>query len=64
MRPEHLNPHGVVDGAVAYALADYAMGGALTSVLEAFLPKRSLRFTHQVKFSSSLLNADLLRKLL
>ena len=24
-----------------------------------FLPKRSLRFTHQVKFSSSLLNADL-----
>jgi len=24
-----------------------------------FLPKRSLRFTHQVKFSSNLLNADL-----
>ena len=24
-----------------------------------FLPKRSLRFTHQVKFSSSLLNARL-----
>ena len=24
-----------------------------------FLPKRSLRFTHQVKFSSSLLKADL-----
>ena len=24
-----------------------------------FLPNRSLRFTHQVKFSNSLLNADL-----
>ncbi len=33
VRPEHLNPHGVVHGGVVYALADHAMGGALTSVL-------------------------------
>jgi acyl-CoA thioesterase len=33
VRPEHLNPHGVVHGGVVYALADYAMGGALTSRL-------------------------------
>jgi acyl-CoA thioesterase len=30
---DHLNPHGVVHGGVVYSLVDYAMGGALTSVL-------------------------------
>jgi acyl-CoA thioesterase len=34
VRPEHMNPHGVVHGGVVYALVDYAMGGALTSRLE------------------------------
>ena len=34
IRPELLNPHGVVHGAVAYALADTGMGGALYSLLE------------------------------
>jgi acyl-CoA thioesterase len=29
-----LNPHGVVHGGAVYALVDYAMGGALTSLLE------------------------------
>jgi acyl-CoA thioesterase len=35
VRPEHLNPHGVVHGGVIYSLVDYAMGGALTSRLDA-----------------------------
>lgn len=33
VRPEHMNPHGVVHGGVVYSLVDYAMGGALTSRL-------------------------------
>jgi len=31
----HLNPHGVVHGAVLYAMADTGMGAALYSVLDA-----------------------------
>lgn len=34
VQPSHMNPHGVVHGGVIYTLVDYAMGGALTSVLE------------------------------
>jgi acyl-CoA thioesterase len=30
----HMNPYGVVHGGLLYTLVDYAMGGALTSVLE------------------------------
>ncbi|MBI4240285.1 MAG: PaaI family thioesterase [Candidatus Rokubacteria bacterium] len=30
VRPDHMNPHGVVHGGVVYSLVDYAMGGALT----------------------------------
>jgi acyl-CoA thioesterase len=32
--PQLLNPHGVVHGAVAYALADTGMGGALYPLLD------------------------------
>ena len=34
VRPDHMNPHGVVHGGVVYSLVDYAMGGALTSQLQ------------------------------
>ena len=33
VRRDHFNPHGLVHGAVLYALADTGMGGALSSVL-------------------------------
>ncbi|MBI1737521.1 MAG: PaaI family thioesterase [Candidatus Rokubacteria bacterium] len=33
VRPEHLNPYGVVHGGVVYALADQAMGGAMVTRL-------------------------------
>lgn len=33
--PRHMNPHGVAHGGVVYSLVDYAMGGALTSLLAA-----------------------------
>ena len=32
--PHHMNPHGVVHGAVLYALADQGMGAALYSLLD------------------------------
>lgn len=35
VRPEHLNPHGVVHGAVLFALADTGMGAALYPTLQA-----------------------------
>jgi acyl-CoA thioesterase len=33
IQPHHHNPHGIVHGAVVYALADTGMGGALTAQL-------------------------------
>lgn len=33
IRGEHFNPHGLVHGAVLYALADTGMGGALSTLL-------------------------------
>jgi acyl-CoA thioesterase len=32
--PEHMNPHGVVHGAVQYAMADSGMGAATYTVLQ------------------------------
>lgn len=35
VKPVHMNPYGVVHGGLLYTMVDYAMGGALTSVLDA-----------------------------
>ena len=35
LRPEHMNPYGVVHGGIVYTLVDYAMGGALVTRLAA-----------------------------
>ena len=32
--PEHMNPHGVVHGAVAYAMVDTGMGAAVYTVMD------------------------------
>lgn len=34
IKPIHMNPYGVVHGGLLYTLVDYAMGGAVTSVLD------------------------------
>jgi len=34
VRPEHMNPYGVLHGGLVYALVDYAMGAALVSRLQ------------------------------
>jgi acyl-CoA thioesterase len=33
IRPDHMNPYGVVHGGVVFTLVDYAMGGAMVSRL-------------------------------
>ena len=32
--PQHMNPHGIAHGGIAYAMMDTAMGGATMSVIE------------------------------
>ena len=34
VRPDHLNPNGILHGGLPYILVDYAMGAALTTRLE------------------------------
>ncbi len=34
VRPEHMNPYGVLHGGLLYALVNYAMGAALVSRLD------------------------------
>ena len=55
--PMHLNPHGVVHGAVLYAMADQGMGAAVYSLLE---PEESCA-TIEIKivYMASVRNGDL-----
>jgi acyl-CoA thioesterase len=48
---QHFNPNGAAHGGVAYSLADTAMGGALTSVLDAdqWCATLEIKFNYHVR---------------
>jgi len=57
LRPEHLNPLGVVHGGVVYTLADTAMGAALTSRLEP--DERCLTVEIKINYLTAATDGDL-----
>ena len=56
--PDHMNPHGVVHGAVLFALIDTSMGGAAVSILDE--GQRPATIEVQVRFLRPALAGELL----
>lgn len=56
----HFNPQGVAHGAVAYALADTAMGGAISSVLpvDMWCATLEIKFNYHKAVVAGLLTCD------
>jgi acyl-CoA thioesterase len=57
IRPDHMNPHGVVHGGVVYTLVDFAMGGALTSLLD--LGERCATLEVKINYVAAAVSGDL-----
>lgn len=59
-RERHFNPQGAAHGGVAYALADTAMGGALTSVMDDGLwcATLEIKFNYHVRVTEGLLTCE------
>jgi acyl-CoA thioesterase len=55
--PDHLNPHGVLHGAVLFALIDTSMGGAAVSVLAE--GQRPVTIEIQTRFLRAVLGGSL-----
>ena len=59
-RERHFSPQGAAHGGVAYSLADTAMGGALTSVLDAeqWCATLEIKFNYHVRVGEGRLTCE------
>ena len=59
-RARHFNPQGVAHGGVAYSLADTAMGGAVTSLLDNdfWCATLEIKFNYHVRVGEGRLTCD------
>ncbi|WP_168452844.1 PaaI family thioesterase [Sphingopyxis microcysteis] len=59
-RHQHFSPQGAAHGGVAYSLADTAMGGALTSVLDAdrWCATLEIKFNYHVRVGEGRLTCE------
>ena len=59
-RERHFNPQGAAHGGVAYALADTAMGGALTSMMDEGLwcATLEIKFNYHVRVTEGRLTCE------
>lgn len=60
VRDRHFNPQGTAHGGVAYALADTAMGGALSTLIDAshWCATLEIKFNYHVRVVEGLLSCE------